>query len=227
MIEVGTMDKMSTLEECSFYRKATPVLRSKIVEAATYAVLPAGKNFYSEGEMCGHFAFVGRGNIRVFKTAESGRQMTLYHVQDREPCLVNLLCLFLGRPAMASAVVEAPTEAIVVDGGVFRNWLDNHAVVRHFVFEAMARRLVEVMTLVEEIAFAKMDHRVAGLLLRRFSHDRALTVTHEELAAELGTAREVVSRLLKDFERMGAILMTRGRLELRDASLLQDYAERS
>jgi CRP/FNR family transcriptional regulator, anaerobic regulatory protein len=221
------MDKVGALEECSFYREATQPLRSRIAEAATCAMLPAGKTFYSEGEMCGLFAFVGKGNIRVFKTAESGRQMTLYHVRDREACLVNLLCLFLGRPAMASAVVETPTEAVVFDGGVFRNWMDNHAVVRRFVFEAIARRFVEVMTLVEEIAFAKMDRRVAGLLLRRFSLDRAFAVTHEELATELGTAREVVSRLLKDFERAGAILMARGRLELRNASLLRDYADQS
>lgn len=221
------MDALSILEECNFYREATPPVRTKIVEAATYTALPAGETFYREGEMCRHFAFVGQGNIRVFKTARSGREMTLYHVQDREPCLVNLLCLFLGRPAMASAVVEASTRAVIFDGAVFRNWLDNYAVVRHFVFEAMARRLGEVMTLVEEIAFAKMDRRVAGLLLRRFSRDPAFAATHEELAAELGTAREVVSRLLKEFERMGAISMTRGRLELRNASCLRDYAHRS
>jgi CRP/FNR family transcriptional regulator len=68
---------------------------------------------------------------------------------------------------------------------------------------------------------------VAGLLVQRFSRDHAFAATHEELAVELGTAREVVSRLLKDFERMGAIAMARGRLELRNASLLRDLADRS
>jgi len=99
--------------------------------------------------------------------------------------------------------------------------------VRSYVFETMAQRLTEVMTLAEEIAFGKMDRRVAGLLVQRFSRDRAFAATHEELAVELGTAREVVSRLLKDFERMGAIAMARGRLELRNASLLRDLADRS
>jgi CRP/FNR family transcriptional regulator len=221
------MDKISILEEFSFYRGATAPVRAKIAEAGTYAALPPGTTFYREGEMCGHFGGVGRGNIRVFKNTESGREMTLYHVQDAEFCLVNMLCLFLGQPAMASAVVETSTEAIVFDGATFRNWFDNHGVVRNLVFEAMARRLVEVMTLVEEIAFNKMDRRVAGLLLQRFSLDRAFAVTHEELAIELGTAREVVSRLLKDFERMGAIVMARGRLELRNASFLRDLAGHS
>src|ERR1700693_6234848 len=133
------MDKISILEEFSFYRGATTPVRAKFAEAGTYAVLPPGTTFYREGEMCGHFGGVGRGNIRVFKNTESGREMTLYHVQDGEFCLVNMLCLFLGQPAMASAVVETSTEAIVFDGATFRNWFDNHGVVRDFVFETMAR----------------------------------------------------------------------------------------
>jgi CRP/FNR family transcriptional regulator len=221
------MDKAGILEKFSFYREAPPPLRGKIAEGGTFAALPPGTTFYREGEMCGHFAVVGRGNIRVFKTAASGREMTLYHVQDGQPCLVNMLCILLGRPAMATAVVEAPTEAVVLNGATFRDWVNKHAVVRNYVFETMAQRLVEVMTLAEEIAFGKMDRRVAGLLVQRFSRDRAFAVTHEELAVELGTAREVVSRLLKDFERMGAIAMARGRLELRNASLLRDFADRS
>jgi CRP/FNR family transcriptional regulator len=221
------VDKISILEKFSFYRGATPLVRAKIAEAGTYAALPPGTTFYSESEMCEYFGIVGKGNIRVFKAAESGREMTLYHVQEGELCLVNMLSLFLGREAMASAVVEASTEAVVFDGLAFRNLFENHGGVRSFVFEAMAQRLVEVMTLVEEIAFARMDRRVAGLLLQRFSLDRAFAVTHEELAIELGTAREVVSRLLKDFERTGAIAMARGRLELRDASFLRDLAGHS
>jgi CRP/FNR family transcriptional regulator len=221
------VDKTRILNKLSFYREATPPVREKIAAAGTYAALKPGASFYRQGETCGYFPSVGRGDIRVFKDSESGRQLTLYHVQDGELCLVNMLCLFLGRPAMASAVVEAPTEAVLFEGLAFRSLFENHGVVRNFVFEAMARRLVEVMTLVEEIAFSKMDRRVAGLLLQRFSPARVFAVTHEELATELGTAREVVSRLLKDFERMGAIAMARGRLELRNPSFLRDLAGHS
>ena len=221
------MDKAGSLETFPFYRDAPAPLRGQIAEAGTFAALTPGTTFYREGEMCQHFAVVGTGDIRVFKTAESGREMTLYHVQDGQPCFVNMLCILLGRPAMATAIVEAPTEAVVVHGPTFRDWVNKNAVVRDYVFETMAHRLVDVMTLAEEIAFGKMDRRVAGLLVQRFSRDRAIAVTHEELAAELGTAREVVSRLLKDFEGMGAIAMARGRLELRNASLLRDFADRS
>ena len=221
------MDKTGVLEKFSFYREAPPPLRGKIAEEGAFAALPAGATFYREGDACENFAVVGRGNIRVFKTAVSGREMTLYHVQDGQPCLVNMMCILLGRPAMATAVVEAPTEAVVLSGATFRDWVNEHPVVRSYVFETMAERLAEVMNLAEEIAFGKMDRRVAGLLVQRFSRNRAFAATHEEIAVELGTAREVVSRLLKDFERMGAIVMARGRLELRNASLLRDLADRS
>ena len=221
------MDKIGILDKFSFYRGATPPVRGKIAEAGTYAALAPGTTFFSESERCEYFGIVGRGDIRVFKAAESGREMTLYHVQDGELCLVNMLSLFLDREAMASAVVEVSTEAVVFDAPAFRDLFENQGVVRSFVFEAMAQRLVEVMTLIEEIAFAKMDRRVAGLLLKRFSSHRGFTVTHEELAIELGTAREVVSRLLKEFERTGAIAMARGRLELRNGSFLREVAGRS
>ena len=85
------MDKTGVLEKFSFYREAPPPLRGKIAEEGAFAALPAGATFYREGDACENFAVVGRGNIRVFKTAVSGREMTLYHVQDGQPCLVNMM----------------------------------------------------------------------------------------------------------------------------------------
>jgi CRP/FNR family transcriptional regulator len=222
------MDKLSILGRFSFYREAPSSFQSEVAAAAEYASLSTGAYFYREGTACGDFGLVGCGDIRVFKTGETGREITLYHVQDGQPCLVNMLCVFLGRPAMASAVVELPTEAVVIPAAEFRDWMRNSHAVRSFVFETMAGRFVDVMTLVEEIAFRNMDRRVAELLVRRFSPRgiplRQISATHEELAAELGTAREVVSRLLKEFERLGAITLARGRIELKDEAALRHLA---
>ena len=223
------MDKLSILERFAFYQQAPAPEQVRLAQATAAVRLQAGGSFYREGDLCPSFALVGRGEIRVFKTSVTGREITLYHVQDGEPCLVNVLCVFLGRPAMASAIVEAPTDAVVVPAAVFREWVSAYDSVRRFVFETMAARVVDVMTLVEEVAFGKMDARLAQLLVRRFSMKglalRVLSTTHEELAAELGTAREVVSRLLKEFERLGAIGLARGRVDLRDGALLQRLAE--
>lgn len=223
------MDKVKILDQFTFFADAPPALRDRIVRSASSVTLQAGDVFYHEGDVRDVFAVVGRGDIRVFKITGSGREIGLYHVQDGEPCLVNMLCVFLGRPAMASARVEATTEAVVIPASAFREWVNTEDSVRQFVFTTMARRLVEVMTLVEEVAFRKMDVRLAELLLRRFAQKgaapRVTLTTHEELAAELGTAREVVSRLLKEFERTGIVAVSRGRLELRDEAQLRSVAE--
>jgi CRP/FNR family transcriptional regulator len=225
------MDKMTILERLALYKDAPPALQQRIAEATSPVNLAAGDFFYHEGDAQKVFALVGRGDIRVFKTSEGGREITLYHVQDGEPCLVNMLCVFLDRPAMASARVEAPTEAVIVPAPVFREWIRSENVVRNFVFASMATRLVTVMTLVEEVAFRRMDVRLAELLQRRFAPaglpGAVAVTTHEELAAELGTAREVVSRLLKEFERTGMVAVGRGRLELRDEAQLRAVARAS
>ena len=164
---------------------------------------------------------MGRGSIRVFKIGETGREVTLYHVQDGQLCLVNMLCVMLGRPTMATAQVEVPTEAAIFPGVVVREWIAISGPLRNFIFETMAARVVDVMTLVEEIAFHKVDSRLAALLLQRFATVRVISTTHEDIAADLGTVREVVSRLLKEFVRRGAIQVARGQLELRDEAILR------
>jgi CRP/FNR family transcriptional regulator, anaerobic regulatory protein len=223
------MDKMTVLAQLALYTEAPTSLQRRIADAASHVGLRTGDVFYQEGDVGESFAMVGRGDIRVFKTSGSGREISLYHVQDGEPCLVNMLCVFLGRPAMASARVEAPTDAVVIPASTFRDWVRSEDAVRNFVFATMATRFVDVMTLVEEVAFRKMDVRLAELLLRRFSHKgvpiRVAEATHEELAAELGTVREVVSRLLKEFERTGMVSVARGRLELRDGEQLRRMVE--
>lgn len=223
------MDKTSVLERLGFFTDASVALQRRIAEAATPVRLEPGAVFYREGDAAEVFALVARGDIRVFKTGATGREISLYHVQDGEPCLVNMLCAFLARPAMASAHIEATTEAVVISAETFRDWIASEDYVRNFVFATMASRFVDVMTLVQEVAFRRVDVRLAELLLRRFDNKglplRVAMTTHEELAAELGTVREVVSRLLKDFERTGMVTVSRGRLELRDDAQLRRMVE--
>ena len=222
------MEQASILTRFGFYRGAAAVVQAEMASQARSVTLQPGTYFYYEGDRCSHFALVGAGDIRVFKSGQSGHEITLYHVHGGDPCLVNMLCVFLDRPAMATAVVEAPTEAVIVSGAVFRNWMESNVALQHFVFETIAQRVVDVMMLVEELAFRRMDERLARLLIQRCSSpERSLRViagTHEELAGELGTAREVVSRVLKEFERLGAIIVARGRIELRNEGILRGLA---
>ncbi len=198
-------------------------------EAAHPARLDTGAFFYHEGDYCPQFALVGSGDIRVFKISDSGRQITLYHLRDGETCLVNMLCGFLNQPSPASAQAETEVEALLIPSSTFRTWVKTTDMVRDHVFERMSSRILEVMMLVEEVAFRRMDRRIAAFLLQRSqgsagSHP-VITTTHEELAAELGSAREVVSRVLKDFERLGAIGIGRGRIEILNPAVLHDLSE--
>ena len=192
-----------------------------------YVGFSAGQCLYQEGGNCDHFALVGRGSLRVFKTASTGHEMTLYHVKDGEACSVNMLSIFLQRPAMATAVVEVPTEVVLFPAISFRNWVDSSHVMRKFVFEGMAVRLMDVMVLAEELMFRRVDRRLARSLLDRFSakkHDvPVMVMNYDELAIELGTAREVVGRLLTEFERLGAIGVSRGQIKLLDKNILLQF----
>jgi CRP/FNR family transcriptional regulator len=136
-----------------------------------------------------------------------------------------MLCTFLDTPSPASAIAEEPVDALVMPAASFRRWIEESDSMREFVFQAIANRFIDLMMLVEEITFQKLDRRLAGFLLRSFHrkglHLRELTATHEEIAMELGSAREVVSRLLKEFERLGAINIARGRITLQDANTLE------
>jgi CRP/FNR family transcriptional regulator len=219
--------KDSTLQTFGFYQSASAPEQLVIREAAVVVRLAEGAVFYREGEENRHFAVVARGDIRVFRTASNGREVTLYHVRDGQPCLIALLCALLGRRAMATAVVEEPTDAVLVPSDVFRKLLTTNDALQKYVFEMMAVSVVDMLTLVEEIAVRRMDARLASWLARQFAAQRteaAILATHDEIAAELGTVREVVSRLLKEFERKGAVRLFRGRVVLADDRVLSGFA---
>lgn len=222
------MDKSAILERFSFYQRLPKADQAAVLGSARAVSLPAGSDFYCEGDVVPQFALVGLGSIRVFKVGVTGREITLYHVQEGETCLINMLCVFLERPASANARAEAPVEAVVLPAAQFRELARRSDAVRTFVFEAMAARLIDVMTVTAEVAFRKMDERLADHLERRFDlrgqPRTEIIVTHEEIAAELGTAREVVSRLLKELERSGAVSLSRGHIQLRDVRILGEAA---
>jgi CRP/FNR family transcriptional regulator len=217
------------LEKFAWYRDAGDELRSEIRSSVAEARMPRGAHFFLEGDRCPGFALVGAGRLRVYKTAESGREITLYEVEEGETCIVSTLSVILDTPAAASAVADTDVEALLVRPDTFRQWVRARETVRDLVLRALAQRMVDVFTLVEEVAFRTLDRRVAAHLLERLERDGpdrdGLEVTHQELAAELGATREAISRILGDFERRGAVALTRGHVALMDPALLRGIAK--
>ena len=166
--------------------------------------------------------------MRVFKLAESGQEITLYNVGAGEACPLNVSCILSDRPVPAMARVEEDVEALVIPAEIFRRWMAQYESLRTFVFETFATRLTEMMSLVEEVAFRRMDQRLArrlqDIFLESGTPRTSVETTHAELASDLGTAREVVSRLLKEFERLGAITLSRGKITLKNSALLRELA---
>jgi CRP/FNR family transcriptional regulator, anaerobic regulatory protein len=221
-------NKREVLERIPFFTDAPSELRREFMEAAAVVHLQPGDHFLREGDSCAHFAIVVSGRMRVFKLSESGHEITLYHVGPGEACPLNVSCILSDRPVPAMARIEDAVEAVVVPAATFRAWIAEHESLRTFIFQMFFTRLTEVMSLVEEVAFKRMDQRLARKLADLLVEDGAsrgsVEITHADIAADLGTAREVVSRLLKEFERLGAITLSRGRILLRDGAMLDGLA---
>ena len=168
---------------------------------------------YSEGDVCSAIAFVISGEIRVFKIGESGREITLYELEKGETCILNASCILSKMSYPAHAVIMLDSELLLIPAGEFRGLMARYEEMREFVFNLLSRRLTSVMTLVEEVAFRRMDMRLLEYFEEK-SEDGKLHSTHQKIANDLGTSREVVSRLLKDFERQGKIILSRNLIQV-------------
>ena len=215
------MDKQDILERLDFYRDAPAELQSTTSAAARYVMLAPGDFLFREGDVSNEFAAVGAGSIRVFRIGATGREITLYHVRSQESSLVSMLAVLLARPVIATGQAEVATEAVVLPAAALRELVVTSDSMRRYIFETVTRGLVEVTTLLEDVAFRTMESRLAALLLQHFATADVISMRHEDIAAELGTAREVVSRLLENYERRGAINLSRGRVEMRNEAILR------
>jgi len=187
---------------------------------AAHLAVPSGQVLFEEGTPCKGFPMVLSGEIRVARGTPNGRSLELYRVTPGELCVASTSCLF-GRTALvAHGATVAPTELVVLAPEAFARWTEN-ASFRRYVFGIFADRLADLMALAEAVAFQKLDQRLAAALL---GHGATVQRTHQSLADELGTVREIVTRLLKRFERLGWIALGRERVDLLDAGALRALA---
>lgn len=175
--------------------------------------VPAGSRLYAEGDACAAIAFVLDGEIRVYKIGESGREITLYEIGQGETCILNASCILSGTSYPANAATLTPARILLIPSAVFRKLMGEHEALRSFVFFLLSERLSSVMELVEEVAFGRMDGRLMDYLSEK-SENGHVETTHQKIANDLGSSREVVSRLLKDLERKGQVKLARNGITL-------------
>lgn len=184
---------------------------------------PVGTVMFSEGRECQGYVMLLEGTVRVQKTSEDGREITLYRVEAGESCIMTTTCLISDEQYGAEGIAETDIMVAIIPPGIFNRLLAQSDQFRHFVFEVYAKRMSMLMMLVDEVVFKKLDKRLAQTLLDKKADHFA--VTHQELALELGSVREVVSRQLKVFERQKMIRLGRGVIDILDRNNLSSFAE--
>jgi len=184
---------------------------------------PAGRVLIGEGSVCQALSFVLSGTIRVFKLSPEGREVTLYRVEQGDTCLLSVSCLVSDRAFPAAAEVEADAELAMLPADRFRLLLHSHAPLQQYLLQNLLARFGQVMEVLDTVAFTGRRQALASILMRRHQQGRSrnITITHQALAAELGTAREVVSRFLKQWERQQLVSLSRGRIRLLDLDRLE------
>ncbi len=197
-------------------------VRNLIAGARTVRLAPRTEVFVPSAA-CENYLLVVRGSVRVQLLTEGGRDVLLYRVQPGESCVLTTSCLMSGERYPAAAVTETEVEAVVVNRHLFDETMQNSPDFRRFVFKGFGRRLGQVIARMDEVAFGPIEQRLAGLLASRAS---VLRTTHQELAAELGSSREVVSRYLKRYEARGWVRLGRGAIEVLDRAALHRLTQR-
>lgn len=178
--------------------------------------VPAGTVLFRPNDECPGFVVVERGAIKVSLAAASGREIVLYRVTPGDVCLQTFTYLVQGRPYTAEGVAETELQAVMVPRPAFERLFLEDADFRGQVFGAIARRFTDFEQAIETLAFTALEGRVAAALLRLAGDDGIVRATHEAIATEIGSAREVVSRQLGALARQGLVGLTRGEVRVRD-----------
>ena len=189
---------------------------SRIVEA------PIGTIGYREGGACGAYVMRLAGQSRVYKMSASGREILLYRVAAGETCVITTTCLLGHSDYPASTIVEEPIRDVIIPAAAFNQLMIDSAVFRRFVMTNYGALITDLIMLLDEVAFHSLDARLAKLLLD--AGNVTISRTHQLIADELGTAREVVSRQLKRFEQKGWVALGRGHLEITNRTQLEKLA---
>jgi len=192
----------------------------RLLDTARWAKVPAGGLLFDDHQACDGFPFVVEGSVRVVKCAPNGRELPLYRVAPGETCIISSSCLLGHDDYNARGIAESETVLMLLPKAEFDALLAEPAF-RGFVFHLFAERIADLMQLIEEVAFHRLDRRLAAQLLGK---GRVLRVTHQHLADELGSVREFISRLLKGFAAQGLVKLSREHIEILDAAGLRRIA---
>jgi CRP/FNR family transcriptional regulator, anaerobic regulatory protein len=193
-------------------------------ESCQVVRLKAGTRIFGPGQAPESYLLLLEGRVRVQQVSESGREIVLYRVATGESCALTTACLMGYEEYQAEGVAETDVEAVAIARPTFDTLIATSPAFRQFVFTAFSHRITNLFQVIEDVAFSRIDIRLAQKLLELKDDGQRVLLTHQQLASELGTAREVISRQLHEFQRRGWIETSRGAIAVTDASALGSLA---
>lgn len=199
-------------------------IRDRLVERSQIVRVPAGTMIFGPGKSPDNLLLLLDGTVRVHQTSETGREIVLYRVEAGQSCVLTTACLLAHEDYTAQGEAETDVEAVAIPRAAFDDLMAQSGQFRSFVFMAYSRRITDLFRVIDDVAFGRIDTRLAGRLVALAGDRREVKVTHQQLATELGTAREVVSRQLQEFQRRGWIRQTRGTVLIENADQLSALA---
>lgn len=199
-------------------------LRGLIAARANRIACAEGHRLFGPGDNPEIFLIPLRGAIRVEHMGPTGRSVVLYRVAPGESCVMTTSCLLSGTPYAAYGYAEGDVDALALPATVFRALVEQEPAFRDLALSVFAQRIIELVEVIDELLLHRVDLRLAAWLAQREPDRGDIAATHQAIASELGTAREVVSRILKEFERRGLLALTRGRIRVLDRPGLKRFA---
>lgn len=189
-------------------------VRADLVAGSNVVSLPAGTTVFAPGQSADSLLLLLEGTVRVQQRSETGREVFLYRVHAGESCVLTTACMLAFQEYSADGIAETDVTAVAIPRATFDDLVARSAVFRQFVFTAYSRRITDLFTLIDDIVFQRMDVRLAARLLELADAGQVVRATHATLGTELGTAREVISRILAEFQRRGWVEQSRGELRM-------------
>ena len=201
-----------------------PAIRAQLVDESSIISVPKDTVIFGPGKAPENLLLLLQGSVRVQQLSEKGREIVLYRVGAGESCVLTTACLLAFEDYSATGVAESDVESVAIPRQVFDQLMAQSADFRRFVFTAYSKRITDLFLFIEEVAFQRLDVRLAQKLVELSEGRQQINTTHQKLAAELGSAREVVSRQLQEFQSRQWVAQSRGSVEILDMAGLQRLA---
>jgi CRP/FNR family transcriptional regulator len=201
-----------------------PAVRDALTRKSAIIAVPQGTVIFGPGKSPENLLLLLEGRVRVQQVSEGGREIVLYRVEAGQSCVLTTACLLAHEDYSAQGIAETDVRAVAIPRAVFDDLVSQSVAFRSFIFTAYSKRITDLFQVIEDIAFQRVDIRLAQKLIDLERGARQIKATHQQMAAELGTAREVVSRQLGEFQRRGWIRQSRGTIDLVDIAGLERLA---